>query len=101
MTFTAIVGDGEPFTMVPGDTQPLVFGETLTITEETVTGLPATCSYVSDLPENGASFTATAGTPRRHHHRHQRRHLHASASAATATVGADRDRSPRHGPATP
>ncbi len=101
VTFTAIVGDGEPFTMVPGDTEPLAIGETLTITDETVTGLPTTCSYVSNLPENGASFTATSRHARRHHHRHQRRHLHAAPPPPPPPSGADRDRSPRHGPATP
>ena len=63
MTFTANVNGGTDVTMAPGNSQTLRYGQTLTITDERVTGLPTTCSYVSDLPADGASFTATRSVP--------------------------------------
>jgi hypothetical protein len=58
VTFTGHIDGGDPLTLVPNQVTDLDIGQTLTITDEAVTGMPDGCTYVSDLGD-GASFTAT------------------------------------------
>jgi hypothetical protein len=58
VTFTGHIDGGDPLTLVPNQVTDLDIGQTLTITDEAVTGMPDGCIYGSDLGD-GASFTAT------------------------------------------
>ena len=58
VTFTGHIDDGTPFELLPNQSTDLDIGQTLTITDEAVTGMPDGCAYVSDLGD-GASFTTT------------------------------------------
>ena len=58
VTFTGHIDDGDAFTLDPDQAVDLDIDQTLTITDEDVTGLPEGCTYVTDL-DDGKSFTAT------------------------------------------
>ena len=63
LTDVTVILDTNRGNVVPDQAIALDRNDTLTVTDETVAGLPDNCTYTSDLPEDGASFTATEVRP--------------------------------------